>query len=72
MSLYIAAILWNYIRASLGSLCLSHQNYTLMVDKVGCLVYLSALLVGCMGGSVLTVDISGEVKKGQLQVLDLK
>ena len=62
-SLYIVAILWNYIQDSLGSLYILNQNYTLMVVKVGCIVYLAALIVGCLGGSVLKVDISGEVKK---------
>ena len=62
-SLYIVAILCNYIQASLGSLCLSHHNYKLMVGKVGCLVYLVALLVGCLGGSVMKVDFSGVVNK---------
>ena len=42
-----------------------------MVGKVGCIVYLVALLLGCMGGSVLNVDITGSVKKkGRPQVLD--
>ena len=70
--LYIAAIKWNYIQASLGSLCLYHHNYTLMMGKFGCLVYMLALLVGCLGVSVLKVDLAGVVKKKwQLQVLDL-
>ena len=34
-----------------------------MVVKVGCLVYLAALLISCLGGSVLKVDIAGAVKK---------
>ena len=71
--LHIASILWNYIQDSLGSLCLSHHNYTLIMGKVGCIVYLVALLLGCMGGSVLNVDITGSVKKkGRPQVLDWK
>ena len=36
-----------------------------MVGKVGCLVYPEALIVGCLGGSVLKVDISGVVKRGK-------
>ena len=61
--LYIAAILWNYIQARLGSLYLSKHNYTLMMGNVGCLVYMAALLIGCLGGSVLKVDLSGLVNK---------
>ena len=34
-----------------------------MVGKVGCLVYLEALSVGCLGGSVLNIDLVGAVKK---------
>ena len=34
-----------------------------MVGKVGCLVYLLAILVGCLGGSVLNADLAGVVKK---------
>ena len=34
-----------------------------MVGKIVCLIYLVALVVGCLGGSVLKVDLSGEVKK---------
>ena len=34
-----------------------------MVGKVGCLVYMVALLLGYMRGSVLKVDLSGAVKK---------
>ena len=34
-----------------------------MVDKVVFLVYLAALLVDFLGGSVLKVDIAGTVKK---------
>ena len=33
-----------------------------MVDKVGCHVYLVALLECCLGGPFLKVDIAGEVK----------
>ena len=61
-SLYIAAILMKYIQDSRGLLLLSHHNYTIMVGKVGCLVYLAALLVGCLGGSFLKIDISRVVK----------
>ena len=43
------------------------------MEKFLCLVNTAALLVGFLGGSVLKVDISGEVKKkGRLQVLDCK
>ena len=71
--LCIAAILWNYIQDSLLSLCLYNRNYTLMVGKVGYIVYMAALLVGCLGGSVLKVYLDGVMnKKGRLQVLDLK
>ena len=62
-SLYIEAVLWNYIQYSLVSLFLSHHNYTLMLGKVRCLVYLAALLIGCLGGTVLKVDLAGVVKK---------
>ena len=41
----------------------SHQNSTLVMGKVGCLVIMVALLVGCLGGSVLKVDLNGTVKK---------
>ena len=34
-----------------------------MVDRVVCLVYMVALLVGCLGNSVLKVDISEAVEK---------
>ena len=34
-----------------------------MVVKVGCLVYLMALLVGFLGGLILKVDFAGAVKK---------
>ena len=34
-----------------------------MVGKVGCLVYLVALLIGCLRGSVLKADLAGVVKK---------
>ena len=34
-----------------------------MVGKVGCIVYLVVLLVSCLGGSVLKVDLVGAVKK---------
>ena len=69
--LHIEAILWKFIQDSLGLLFLSHNNYTLIVGKVGFLVYLLALLVSCLGGSVLKVDLDGVVKKkSQPQVLD--
>ena len=41
----------------------SHHNYRFVMGKVGCLVYIVALLVGFLGGSVLKVDLSGSVKK---------
>ena len=34
-----------------------------MVGKVGCLVYLVALIVGCLGGSVLNFVLYGVVNK---------
>ena len=61
--LYIAYILWNYIQASLGSLCLSNYNYTLMVGKVIFLIYMVSFIVGFLGGSVMKVDIAGVVRK---------
>ena len=61
--LYIADILWNYIQASLGSLCLSNYNYTLMVGKVIFLLYMVSFIVGFLGGSVMKVDIAGVVEK---------
>ena len=43
------------------------------MGEVGFLVNLVVLLVVCLGGSVLKVDISGAAKKkGQLQVFSLK
>ena len=33
-----------------------------MVGKVGCLTYLEAIIVGCLGGSVMKVDLDGAVK----------
>ena len=33
-----------------------------MVVKVGCIVYMEALLVGCLGGSVLKVDLAVMMK----------
>ena len=63
ISLYIAATLWNYIQASLSSIFLSHHNYTIIVDKVGFLVYLAVLIIVCLGGSVMKVYIAGTVKK---------
>ena len=71
--LYITDILWNYIQDILVSLCLYNNNYIIMLGKVVCLVYLAAILVGCLGGSVLKVYLDGVVKKkGRLQVLYLK
>ena len=50
-----------------------HQNSTLVMEKVGCLVNLVALVVGFLGGSVQKVDLYVVVKKkGRLQVLDCK
>ena len=34
-----------------------------MVGKVGCLVYLAEIIVGCLGGSFLKVDLAGAVNK---------
>ena len=51
------------VHSSLVSPFLSHHNYTLMVGKVGCLIYVAALLVSCLVGSVLDVDIDGVAKK---------
>ena len=34
-----------------------------MVGKVGCILYPAKLLVSCLVGSVLKVDLSGAVKK---------
>ena len=34
-----------------------------MLGKVGCIVYMAALLLGCLVGSVLKVDLSGVVNK---------
>ena len=48
---------------SLVSLCLSYHSYTLMVGKIGCILYLGALILGFLGGSVLKVDLSGLAKK---------
>ena len=61
--LYITDILCNYIIASLGSLCLSHQYYTRMVGKVVFIVYLASFLMIFPAGSVLKVDLSGTAKK---------
>ena len=63
MSLYISAMLWNYIQDNLVSLFLSRLNYTLMVGNFECLVYLETLLVGYLEISVLKVDFSGSVNK---------
>ena len=54
---------WNYIQSSLVLLYLSRQNDIYIVGKVGCILYLEALFVGFLGGSVLKVDISGAMKK---------
>ena len=44
-----------------------------MTEKVGCLVYVVALLVGSLEGSFLKVNISRVVnKKGRLPVLYCK
>ena len=44
-----------------------------MVGKVGFLVNLESIIVGCLVGSFMKVDIDGVVnKKWQLQVLDCK
>ena len=61
--LYIEDILWKYTQNILGSICLSHNNYTLIVGKVVCLVIMVVLLVGFLGGSVMKVDLSGAAKK---------
>ena len=37
-----------------------------MTGKVGCLVGMSERIVGCLGGSVLKVDITGVVKKNRV------
>ena len=42
---------------------ISHHNYTLMLGKVGCLVYLVAILVGFLRGSVLKDYLAGVVKE---------
>ena len=34
-----------------------------MMDRFGCVVYLAELLVGCLGGSVLKVDLYGILNK---------
>ena len=33
------------------------------MGKVGCILYLMALLVGCLGGSFLKFDLAGAAKK---------
>ena len=44
-----------------------------MIGKVGCLVYLAAVLVGLLGGSVLKDGLDGAVKKKmRLPVLGFK
>ena len=71
--LYITSILWNYIQSRLVSILLFRHNYTLIVGKVGCLVFTEALLVVFLVGSFIKVYLDGAVKKkGWLQVLDLK
>ena len=60
--LYIETILWNFIQNILGLLCVSNQNHTLVMGNVGCLVYLTANHVGCLGGPVMKVDFAGAVK----------
>ena len=55
--------MWNYIQDSLESLYLSHHNYTLIMVKVGCPVYMAELLVDFLGGSYMKVDLSGAVNK---------
>ena len=64
-SLHIAAIFWNYISSSLGSLLLSRHKYTVMVGQVGFLVYLAAPLVGFLGCSSLKDDLTALVKKNK-------
>ena len=50
-----------------------HQNSTFVTRKVGCLVNMTALLVGFLESSVLKVALAGVGnKKGRLQVLDFK
>ena len=44
----------------------SFNNSTLVTGKVGCLVGMSERIVGCLGGSVLKVDITGVVKKNRV------
>ena len=41
---------------------LSHHNYTLVMGKVGYLVGLEELIVDCLGGSFIKVDLSGVEK----------
>ena len=40
-----------------------NQDPTLVMGKFGCLVNMAALLLGCLGGSVLKVYLAGTVKK---------
>ena len=40
-----------------------NQDPTLVMGKFGCLVNMAALLLGCLGGSVLKVYLAGVVKK---------
>ena len=34
-----------------------------MIGKFGCLINVPEILVGCLGGSVMKVDLYGEVEK---------
>ena len=61
--LHNTAILWNYTQSILGSMWLSRHNHTPMVSKVGCLVYMVDLLVGCLLGSVLKFNLAVVVNK---------
>ena len=66
---YISSHLWrNYwCIPSCTSFCSdqikSHQKFTFLMRKVGCLVNMAALFVGFLRGSVLKVDLAGAVKK---------
>ena len=40
-----------------------HKNSTLVIGKFGCLINVPEILVGCLGGSVMKVDLYGEVEK---------
>ena len=41
----------------------SHENSTRVMGNVGCLIIPAKIPVGCLEGSVLKVDLYGEVKK---------